>query len=183
MKTFNKEYIQKKTHEVMIHPQKNILVGDILQIEWDYFICLPFQRHLWGKTKKEYELILRGVRHRLLSKLTTPSERKNGALIDTFPVLHKVDNNAHFHFAIKVPNDWKKIQKSHNKFYFVRDKLRQVIVKEMRLVSTHLWNTQTGKIFQDVNDNEGMFSYCVSDTGLLTDLIDKTNIQITRKVG
>jgi hypothetical protein len=188
MKVFNKEYITAQTHKVMLHQEKNILVGDILQTEWDYFICLPFQPYLWGKSKKEYELILRGVRHRLLSKLTTKSERNSGAVLETFPVLHRVDRNAHFHFAIKVPNEWKKIKKSHNKFNFVKDKVGQVIVRDMKLVAKHLWDeqdkpNQTNKIFLPIQDNEGMFSYCVADTGILADLIDKTNMKITRKVG
>ena len=56
MKVFHKDYIQEQTHKVMLAPEKNILVGDVLQQEWDYFICIPFQRHLHGKTKKEYIL-------------------------------------------------------------------------------------------------------------------------------
>jgi len=88
MKNFNKEYITAQTHNVMLHQEKNILVGDIIQTEWDYFICLPFQPHLWGKSKKEYEFFLRGFRHNLLTKLTTASERKNGARLETFSVLH-----------------------------------------------------------------------------------------------
>ena len=50
MKVFHKDYIQEQTHKVMLAPEKNILVGDVLQQEWNYFICIPFQRHLLAKT-------------------------------------------------------------------------------------------------------------------------------------
>ena len=102
MKLFHKEYIQEQTHKVMLAPETNILVGDVLKVEWNYFICIPFQRHLHGKTKNEYEFLLRGFRFNLLSKLTTSGERKRGARLETFSALHQQNSNAHFHFAIKV---------------------------------------------------------------------------------
>jgi len=182
MKNFNKEYITTQTHKVMLHQEKNILVGDILQTDWDYFICLPFQLHLWGKSKKEYEFFLRGFRHNLLTKLTTASERKNGARLETFSVLHKPEKNAHFHFAIKVTDSWKKIQKEHSKFYFVRKQVKKVMVNQMKLTTSILWDKKEDEIFKPVNDANGVFAYCVADDGLLNDLIDKTNLEIIKEV-
>ena len=101
MRVFHKDYIQQQTHKVMLCDQNKILVGDITQTEWDYFITLPFASHYHGKTKKEYEEILRGFRYNLLSKLATSGEIKNGARLETFSVVHHLTTNAHFHFAIR----------------------------------------------------------------------------------
>ena len=182
MKVFHKDYIQQKTHQVMLAPEKNILVGDVLQQEWDYFICIPFQRHLHGKTKKEYEFLLRGFRHNLLTKLTTSGERKRGARLETFSALHRQDTNAHFHFAIKVPDTWKRVANAYDKNHFVRAMVEKVMVDQMRLVSRYIWTQKENEIFKLVTDTHGIFSYCVSDDEPLHQMIDTTNLYIDGKL-
>ena len=182
MKLFHKDYIQEQTHKVMLAPEKNILVGDVLQQEWDYFICIPFQRHLHGKTKKEYEFLLRGFRHNLLTKLTTSGERKRGARLETFSALHRQDTNAHFHFAIKVKNSWKKVATAHDKDLFVRAMVKKIMVDQMKLISPYLWQLNEKEIFKLVTDSYGVFSYCVSDDEPLHQMIDKTNLHIDKMI-
>ena len=182
MRQFFKEDISEKTHQVMLCKDKKILVGDVLQLEWDYFITIPFQKQFHGKSKKEFELLLRGFLHNLLTQLTTPSERKNGERLDTFSALQHLETNAHFHLAIRVPNHWKRIREQHNKYYFVRDKVKKVMVKQMGFIPEHIWNKKENEIFKPVNDPTGMFSYCVSENETLSQVIDTLNLHIKREV-
>ena len=182
MRVFHKDYIQQQTHKVMLCDQNKILVGDITQTEWDYFITLPFASHYHGKTKKEYEEILRGFRYNLLSKLATSGEIKNGARLETFSVVHHLTTNAHFHFAIKVPNHWKRVAAAHDKDFMVKSLVEKVMVHQKRLVSQQFWDAQHQEIIKPVSDPMGVFSYCVSESGSLDDIIDKTNLYIERKV-